>query len=574
LSRVRLRGWAVAACAAIGAFALVSGIRVVRPRLERAVRARIEAAAARRGLVARIGAVRVGLWPPVRLTSVELESRGRWRLEVESVEAWWPGRTRLDLGRSVLQGPAGLTAIAEPTTWDVAGLGRSVTRAELVRPVSGLVLSHAATPDGETTTITATDAPAAEILEVRRSGRPWLALGTVRGSLRLQTSAEEARFELDAAARDARPPALGGAEDDPLGELTEVAARVSGFWSRRSHALEVPHWRTTAYGAALSGSLSVRDLGGDPSLELSLEVERMDFARVLRTSGLGAPPKLDPTAGLLGRPGDLGSASLSARARGRVSDPASFVVSQRLDFTPPRPMPPAVERLKGSFVHEVVLPTGATQAIDVSPASPDFIPLSQVPPLFLRALLLGEDAGFYGHPGIDLREIPSALLTDWARGGAARGASTITQQLAKNLFLTGEKHLGRKVQELSLALLLESALGKQRILEVYLNVIEWGPGLYGLRPAARTYFAKEPQQLSPAQMAFLVSLIPGPIKYQSSFSHGTPVPGFRQLVDALLAKLRAVEALTEDEYQHALVEEIRVEGRGTIDSPVVRESAD
>jgi membrane peptidoglycan carboxypeptidase len=198
------------------------------------------------------------------------------------------------------------------------------------------------------------------------------------------------------------------------------------------------------------------------------------------------------------------------------------------------------------------------RSIEVSPASPDFIPLAVVPPLFVRALLLAEDAGFYGHPGFDLREMPAAILTDIDRGGAARGASTITQQLAKNLFLSPEKALGRKLQELSCALLLEAALGKNRILEIYLNVIEWGPDLYGLRPAARTYFDREPGELTPAQVAFLVSLIPGPVKYQVSFAHGTLGPGMRQLVDALLAKLRSVDALTEEDYRAALAEEIVV----------------
>src|SRR6185503_19064992 len=221
---------------------------------------------------------------------------------------------------------------------------------------------------------------------------------------------------------------------------------------------------------------------------------------------------------LAGSGDDLGSASLAASARGRISDPASFVVTQRLDFTPPKRLPPAIVRLRGDFVHEATSGTGASRAIEVSPSSPDFIPLAEVPALFVRALLLGEDAGFYGHPGIDLREVPSAILTDWARGGAARGASTITQQLAKNLFLSREKRLGRKLQELTLTLLLEAALGKQRILEIYLNVIEWGPDLYGLRPAARRYFHKEPAELTPRQMAFLVALIPGPIKYQRSFA--------------------------------------------------------
>jgi Transglycosylase len=95
-----------------------------------------------------------------------------------------------------------------------------------------------------------------------------------------------------------------------------------------------------------------------------------------------------------------------------------------------------------------------TRTPDVSPESPDFIALRDVPPLFARTLLLAEDAGFYGHRDIDLRELPTALLTNWSRGGAARGASTITQQLAKNLFLSRDKQLGRKLQELAITFML------------------------------------------------------------------------------------------------------------------------
>jgi Transglycosylase len=381
----------------------------------------------------------------------------------------------------------------------------------------------------------------------------------MRGTLALRTSAGVADFDLDLAARSARLPALGGdgSEHQALGEPTEVGARIAGSWRRPEGVLDVPRWRGTIEGAALSGSLLLRDLDTDPSMDLSLDVERVDFASLLRTSGLDVPKDLGRLAAD-GRTEDLGSASLTARAQGRLSDPSSFVVKQRLDFKPPRHLPHAIEKLRGIFVHEVELGSGGRRSIDVSPASPDYIPLADVPPLFLRALLLAEDAGFYTHPGIDLREVPAALLTDWARGGAARGASTITQQLAKNLFLSHEKQLGRKLQELPLTLLLESALGKARILEIYLNVIEWGPDLFGLRPAARAYFDREPHELTPAQVAFLVSLIPGPVKYQSSFAHGTPGPGFRQLVDALLAKLRSVDALTEDEYRRALEEEIVV----------------
>jgi membrane peptidoglycan carboxypeptidase len=191
-------------------------------------------------------------------------------------------------------------------------------------------------------------------------------------------------------------------------------------------------------------------------------------------------------------------------------------------------------------------------AIDVSPGSADFVALDAVPPLFVDALLLAEDAGFWGHHGIDLRELPGAFATNLARGTFARGASTITQQLAKNLFLSREKRIGRKLAEASLALLLDAALGKRRVLEIYLNVIEWGPGVYGLGPAARHYFGREPAELTPKQVAFLVSMIPGPVKYQRSIEGGVPTPFFEGLMASLLAKLRATGALDDAAYETAL----------------------
>jgi hypothetical protein len=309
----------------------------------------------------------------------------------------------------------------------------------------------------------------------------------------------------------------------------------------------------TTDAASAAGSVEVSGDGPDATLDLSLDVERVDFARLLALSALDAPAAGEGAA----RAGSLGSAALHATVSGRLGDPGTFRVAQRLDFDPPpRPLP-ALERLRGPFVHEVEGPEGPIR-IDVSLESPDYVPFADVPPLFVHTLLLGEDYGFYGHRGVDLTEMPAALITNWQRGGAARGASTITQQLAKNLFLSREKRVGRKLQELSLALLLEATLDKRRILEIYLNVIEWGPGLYGLRPASRRYFGVEPRELGLKQMAFLVALIPGPRKYQRSFASGTLSPGFRPLVDHLLAKLRSVDAISEEEYQSALAEELVV----------------
>ena len=313
-------------------------------------------------------------------------------------------------------------------------------------------------------------------------------------------------------------------------------------------------------GAFASGSLLVTDLPQSPRVDLALEVERVDFARLLSTSGLASP---DVVAADASGKGALGSASLKLRVMGRLADAASFSVSQRLDFTPPgRPLP-ALEKLRGDFVHQIVGAEGAVRAIQVSKASPDFVSLSDVPPLLVRTLLLAEDSGFFGHRGVDLSEVPSALITNWMHKGPTRGASTITQQLAKNLFFSHDKRVGRKLQELATALLLETTLGKERILEIYLNVIEWGPDLYGLRPAARRYFGKEPRELGPAQIAFLVALIPGPVKYQRSFAEGRPSPGFRPLIDDLLAKLRSVDALSEEQYREALAEDLIIQGPGS-----------
>ena len=150
------------------------------------------------------------------------------------------------------------------------------------------------------------------------------------------------------------------------------------------------------------------------------------------------------------------------------------------------------------------------------------------------------------------------MSINWVREEKSRGASTITQQLAKNLFLTRERSYRRKLQEAALALLLEPTLGKRRILEIYLNVIEWGPGIHGIGPASRHYFGKNPSELTPRECAFLVALIPGPVKYQSSFASGVLSRGFSRLVNGVLYRLRSVEMLTEEELAVELAAPLRL----------------
>jgi hypothetical protein len=533
---------------------------LAREPAARAVRARLEAAARRRGLVLTAGEVSVSAHPIVALRALKLERPGLWSFETDSAELTIAGGIRL--GPARIAGPAGITVDVAPTLWRAVGLRAF----ELREPRQGLTVRIVPREDGRDTEVRAAHLSAGELFAVGRGGVPLLDLGVLDGTARLAATSAATAIEVDVRAQGLRLAAFsadadaddtGGEETVAFGPPIDVRSRFSGSWRPAEHVLELPRWRLETSGVAAKGSLTVAELPADPRLLLSLDVERVDFARLLEISAL-EPPRALAGRGASGE-GGLGSASLSVQVRGRLRDAASFTVAQRLDFTPPSRPLPELERLRGDFVQEVETPGGGVRAIDVSPASPDFIPLPEVPALLVETVLLGEDYGFHGHHGIDLSEMPAAILKNWSRGGAARGASTITQQLAKNLFLSREKRLGRKLQELCLALLLESTLSKPRILEIYLNVIEWGPDLYGLRPAARRYFGREPRDLTPKQMAFLVALIPGPRKYQRSFASGTLSPGFRPLVDRLLAKLRSVGGLSEEEYQAALAEELWVE---------------
>ena len=554
---IRGRWWWLAAIAA-ALFASLAALWL-RSTLEHAARARIEAGAVRHGMVARIGVVHVGVWPFLRLTGFDLDLKDGVRFHADTISATWPGRLRLAVRAAAVAGRAGVTVSSPASAWNVTGIFGDDVQLTLVEPQAGLSIRKRVTPAGSAWNLEAHGLDVGHLIDVRRDAHPLLDGGIADGRVDLQASTDALRFHVDMSARGARLGALAdNAADEPqLGDPTDVALRFDGDRQSLKGTIDIPEVHATVGGAAFSGSLALRDLDGDPVIDLALGVQQLDFAQLLGTSGLAVPESLEMTAG---GSHDLGSATIDVQVRGRLSDPASLVVTQKIEFRPPRQMPPGIARLRGDFTFTPDDGAGPQRAIDVSPASPDFVALRDVPPLFVRTLLLAEDSSFYGHRGIDLRELPTALLTNWSRGGAARGASTITQQLAKNLFLSRDKQLGRKLQELAITFLLESALGKERILEIYLNIIEWGPGLHGLRPAARRYFGCEPRALTPAEMAFLVSIIPGPIKYQASFAHGTPGPGLQVLVDDLLAKLRSVDAISEDEYRRALREPILVDG--------------
>jgi monofunctional biosynthetic peptidoglycan transglycosylase len=140
-----------------------------------------------------------------------------------------------------------------------------------------------------------------------------------------------------------------------------------------------------------------------------------------------------------------------------------------------------------------------------------FIPLSQISPDLQHAVIAAEDSRFYQHHGFDWREIQIAAEDD-LEGGRTRGASTITQQLVKNLFFGTGRSFLRKGAEFTLVPVAELVLGKRRILEIYLNVIEWGPGIYGADSACRYHYGTAPRNVDREQAARLAAILPAPLK--------------------------------------------------------------
>jgi penicillin-binding protein 1B len=188
----------------------------------------------------------------------------------------------------------------------------------------------------------------------------------------------------------------------------------------------------------------------------------------------------------------------------------------------------------------------------------EWIPLAQIPPLIIETVLTIEDRRFYSHFGIDPVAVGRAIWANFTKGGVVQGGSTITQQLAKNLFYSPQRTMGRKFKEALAALVLEVKYTKQSILESYLNEIYLGQAgfvsIYGMSEAAHRYFGKTLQQLTVDEVAMVVGLIKGPNSYAP-----TKHPELaKQRRDVVLRRLKEVGLLTEEACNRAVKEPVRV----------------
>ncbi|MCC6808680.1 MAG: transglycosylase domain-containing protein [Deltaproteobacteria bacterium] len=250
------------------------------------------------------------------------------------------------------------------------------------------------------------------------------------------------------------------------------------------------------------GSLPLKKDATDDELTFALNVPAQDVQQVLDTI-----PRVWRT-GLFGF--EL-EGSFSAAFQLRFSgDDFAFDPIFRFDHVLVKNAPPGQDprRLNGAVTWRMPFPYPHTVSL-----WPDagYVALSRLPQIMIDAVRISEDAAFYVHDGFDRSEIAKAIA-DIKDGAGARGASTITQQLAKNLYFDGDRNLTRKIEEAIVTAALEASVPKWRLLEIYMNVIEWGDGIFGVERAAQRYFKKSAVALGPKEAAFLAGIIPAPRK--------------------------------------------------------------
>lgn len=195
-----------------------------------------------------------------------------------------------------------------------------------------------------------------------------------------------------------------------------------------------------------------------------------------------------------------------------------------------------------------------------------WVPLLRVAKTLQQAVVLSEDDTFYQHDGVNFKMMRAAFLVNWRKGRYARGASTITMQLARNAFLHKRKTLLRKVREIVLARRIERVLTKSQILELYLNLIEWGESIYGVEAAAHYYFGQPAATLSLAQSTLLAGLLPNP-KYFNPFKRPRSC---RRMQERVLSLLLGARAITPEQQAQAMAAPLRLRG---VDSEPAQEFA-
>jgi len=259
----------------------------------------------------------------------------------------------------------------------------------------------------------------------------------------------------------------------------------------------------------LLGRGTAEQVDGDLVASLAVELPSAPCETLLRSIPSALVPTLDG-AEMTGSFGATGRIAFNSRDLDELV--LNWDVADRCTMTTV-PEALAKERFAQPFEHTIYEPDGTLEQETTGPTSDNWTELERVSPFMQVAVLTTEDGAFYRHHGFNRAAMRNALVADLKAGHFIRGASTITMQLAKNLFLSRDKTLSRKLEEVILADYLEASFTKREMMELYLNVIEFGPSLYGITHAAAAYFGRTPAELNLAESLLLASMLPSPLRY-------------------------------------------------------------
>jgi hypothetical protein len=373
-----------------------------------------------------------------------------------------------------------------------------------------------------------------------------------RGAVELdpdeKTFAADGSLALKGAAIEEPKLADGTVENVDLSARGVVASKGDlTAWSLTGGALELGKLRLE-----LEGGFDASAIGADkkraPKVWLSWNVPVVPCGDALSSMPKGLLPKLEGME-MQGTFGAHGRFAFDAKQLEKTE--VDLFLDQKCRVTK---VPPAVsvDRFREAFELRVYDPKGNPKMARFGPGTPEWVSIDKISPYVIDALLTCEDGAFFVHNGFSAAAIRNAMIANIKSGKFALGASTISMQLAKNVFLDRRKQLSRKLQEAVLTMWLEQAMSKNELLELYLNVIEFGPNLYGIGPASQHYFGRPASDLDPLEATFLVSILPSPVKRHSMWEHGAG-DGYLQYLRTLLKEEKNRGKIEEDEYQAAVV---------------------
>jgi membrane peptidoglycan carboxypeptidase len=229
----------------------------------------------------------------------------------------------------------------------------------------------------------------------------------------------------------------------------------------------------------------------------------------------------------------------------------------------------SVSNFRKMFTRIVQDVNGKPIEIESGPGSKWWVPLNAIPRYMPKAVMTTEDAGFEHHNGFIIQAIENSIAMDIESGKFTRGGSTISMQLAKNLWLSRTKTISRKLQEFFLTTYLEQSMTKNEIMELYLNIVELGPGVYGIGQAANEYFNKSAASLTLGECLFLASILPAP-KQPKFNADGLLYKQWADYLRTLMKLMASKEYISEDELNSGLTEQIKKGGSENESEPPIQ----